>query len=502
MTTSDISKHLTERLNFVDFGNEERTSLKRSKPAITASLDSALDTFYAKAKQTPETAKFFASDAHIESAKARQARHWDVIASGDFDAGYVDAVTAIGNTHARLGLEPRWYIGGYAIILDGIIRSVIESHFQGSIFSRKSKAKEVAQDVSSVVKAALVDMDYAITVYLDALRAEREKAEAVRRELGQQQEEALGALENCLQQLAAGNLTAAIRKDLAPQFSGLKTNFNSALERLDEAFGSIVSAADETASNSGELVSATGDMARRTEQQAASLEEAAAALEQITTISKESANRAQEAMRVVRTATEEAGKSGAVVEEAVKAMSAIEESSRKITQIIGVIDQISFQTNLLALNAGVEAARAGDAGKGFAVVAQEVRDLAQKSASSAKEIKDLIGKSFEDVLLGVSLVNNTGTALQNIGQQVMDINSHIEAIAGSAREQSVGIVEINSAVTNLDQVTQQNAAMVEQTNAATLSLMRTSTNLKELVDRFTVSANPGHTTSGGFRRSA
>jgi methyl-accepting chemotaxis protein len=169
-------------------------------------------------------------------------------------------------------------------------------------------------------------------------------------------------------------------------------------------------------------------------------------------------------------------------------MSAIEDSSRQITQIIGVIDQISFQTNLLALNAGVEAARAGEAGKGFAVVAQEVRELAQKSAEAAKEIKALIDKSFEDVLLGVSLVNKTGEALRHIGEQVVHINGHIDAIASSAREQSAGISEINTAVVSMDQMTQKNAGMVEETNAATHSLMQISTKLKGLVDSFTVSA--------------
>ncbi|URK86974.1 methyl-accepting chemotaxis protein [Rhizobium sp. RCAM05350] len=267
---------------------------------------------------------------------------------------------------------------------------------------------------------------------------------------------------------------------------GLKTNFNSALGTLDKALGSIVLAADETSGNAGELVTAVDDMARRTEQQAASLEQTAAALEEITTISKEAAIRTEEARRVVGHATEEAHKSGAVVEQAVGAMSAIEDSSRRITQIIGVIDQISFQTNLLALNAGVEA-RAGDAGKGFAVVAQEVRELAQRSADAAKEIKGLIDKSFEDVLRGVSLVNQTGDALRTIGEQVTHINGHIDAIAGSAREQAIGITEINKAVTGMDQMTQQNAAMVEQTNAATHNLMRVSTTLKALADQFTVS---------------
>ena len=497
MTSFDAkTRLLNERLQFVDLDQEQRAALARSLPVISASLDSALDTFYAKAKSNPETAKFFASEAHIQSAKSRQAKHWELIASAKFDSQYIDAVTMIGKTHARLGLEPRWYIGGYALIIESILKSVIEKHLDGFLY--RKKAKDIGTDVAAIMKAALVDMDYAISVYLDALQEEREKAEAERMILNGQQEEALASLEECLLRLAGGDLTATIAKELAPQFAGLRANFNAALSKLDETFGAIVGAAEETANNAGELVTATDDMARRTEQQAASLEETAAALEEITTISRLAASRADEARRVVGNATDEARKSGSVVEQAVTAMSAIEDSSRKITQIISVIDQISFQTNLLALNAGVEAARAGEAGKGFAVVAQEVRELAQKSAEAAREIKDLIDKSFEHVLLGVSLVNRTGEALHHIGDQVIKINGHIDAIAGSAREQSAGVSEINTAVTNMDQMTQQNAAMVEQTSAATHTLMQVSTTLMGLVDQFTVSG--GRRVAAGSRQ--
>jgi methyl-accepting chemotaxis protein len=479
------TKHLNERLDFVGLIGEERAALVRARPTISASLDGALDKFYAKATAVPETAKFFASDAHVKSAKSRQVRHWDQIASGEFDDKYVEAVTTIGKTHARLGLEPRWYIGGYALIMESIIKAVVEKHLDGFLY--KKKAKDVTIEVTAIMKAAFVDMDYAISVYLDALQEQRAIGDAERKTHAVEQDEALSALDRSLTGLANGDLTAKLGAALAPQFDGLKSNFNSALGTLDKALGSIVLAADETSGNAGELVTAVDDMARRTEQQAASLEQTAAALEEITTISKEAALRTEEARRVVGHATEEARKSGEVVQQAVAAMSAIEESSQKITQIIGVIDQISFQTNLLALNAGVEAARAGDAGKGFAVVAQEVRELAQKSTDAAKQIKGLIDKSFEDVLTGVSLVNRTGEALRTIGEQVMHINGHIDAIAGSAREQAIGITEINTAVTGMDQMTQQNAAMVEQTNAATHNLMRVSTTLKDLANQFTVS---------------
>lgn len=478
-------RDLSERLDFVGLGKAERDALRKAKPVIAASLDGALDAFYAKATAHPVTAKFFASDAHVKSAKSRQVRHWEKIASADFDADYVDAVTSVGRIHARLGLDPRWYIGGYALIVESIVRAVVEKHLDG--FLHRKKAKDVSLDITAVMKAAFIDMDYGISVYLEALEEARVQSETERRLHAEQQDHALAAIEASLARLAGGDLTATIDDELAPQFENLKTNFNSALATLDRALGSIVMAADETSGNAGELVTGTDNMARRTEQQAASLEETAAALEEITTISRESASRTEEARRVVGHATAEARKAGEVVGQAVSAMGAIEDSSRRITEIIGVIDEISFQTNLLALNAGVEAARAGDAGKGFAVVAQEVRALAQKSTDAAREIKSLIDKSFADVLTGVTLVNRTGEALTVIGQQVEHINGHIDAITTSAREQAIGIGEINTTVGNMDQMTQQNAAMVEQTNAATHNLMRVSTTLKDLADQFTVS---------------
>jgi methyl-accepting chemotaxis protein len=480
------TQQLQERLNFVDLDEKQRAALSHAYPTISGSLDGALDAFYRKVRAHPETMRFFAAESHIQSAKGRQVRHWELIASGRFDAQYVDAVTTVGKTHARLGLEPRWYIGGYALVLESILKAVIDKHLDGMLYRKKAAA--LGEEITAIMKAAMVDMDYAISVYLEALQQEREKSEAERQALNAEQEEALAALDASLNRLAEGDLTAALAQPLAPQFDRLKANFNTAIERLDTTLGSIVLAAEDSAGNAGELVHATDDMARRTEQQAASLEETAAAVEEITTISREAAQRAEEARRVVGSATEEAKRSGEVVEQAVTAMGAIEDSSRKITQIIGVIDQISFQTNLLALNAGVEAARAGEAGKGFAVVAQEVRELAQKSAEAAKEIKTLIDKSFADVLLGVSLVNKTGEALHHIGEQVVNINTHIDAIANSAREQSAGIAEINSSVGSMDQMTQRNAAMVEETNAATHNLMQISASLKSLVDRFTVSA--------------
>jgi methyl-accepting chemotaxis protein len=244
-------------------------------------------------------------------------------------------------------------------------------------------------------------------------------------------------------------------------------------------------------SGADEISKAADDLSRRTEQQAASLEETAAALDQITATVRKTADGANHAQGVVQTARANAAESAHVVKRATDAMGEIESSSKQIGQIIGVIDEIAFQTNLLALNAGVEAARAGDAGKGFAVVASEVRALAQRSAEAAKEIKTLINASSAQVGQGVSLVAETGKALQLIVEQVAEINGIVTEIAASAQEQATGLHQVNTAVNQMDQVTQQNAAMVEESTAASHSLAGEAVEVARLIGQFkTGSAAP------------
>lgn len=475
---------LRERLDFVELKETERLSLAALAPIINASLDGALNAFYSKAKSHPDTAKFFTNDAHIDHAKGRQIKHWGNIASAKFDADYVEAVSMVGRTHARLGLEPRWYIGGYALMIDGIVRAIVGEELKGMLV--RGKAKKLADDISVVIKAALVDMDYAISVYLDVLATERTKAEQAQLSLRAEQDTAMAALGSSLVRLADGDLTAALDVPLAASFDKVKADYNSSVSSLSGAMRQIGESVGFVSSQSNEIATATDDMAKRTEKQAAALEETAAALEQISTLSKQAQDRTDEIRDVVTRSAADAAKSGQVVEQAIKAMSDIAASSQHMTQIIGTIDEIAFQTNLLALNAGVEAARAGDQGKGFAVVAQEVRELAQRSSVAAKEIRTLIGRSTEDVRHGVELVNSTGTALKDIGRQVQTINDFMIEISSSAKEQAVGIAAINTAVTNMDQITQQNAAMAEQSSAATQRLSNESRGLLQLVSGFRV----------------
>ncbi len=292
------------------------------------------------------------------------------------------------------------------------------------------------------------------------------------------------AIGDALAELAGGNLNRRLTASFPADLEEIRTDFNKASEALQKAIGGVSESAHAIASAANEIGSASDDLSRRTEQQAASIEETAAALEEITVTVKKTASNAREASSSVAMAKTAADEGGQVVGTAINAMDAIAQSSRQITDIIGVIDEIAFQTNLLALNAGVEAARAGDAGRGFAVVASEVRALAQRSSDAAKQIKALINTSSEQVSDGVKFVGQSGEALKRIVEQVVQINNLVSEMAQAAGQQASGIEEVNAAVAQMDQVTQQNAAMVEQSTAATRNLADETKALSELVGFF------------------
>ncbi len=292
-----------------------------------------------------------------------------------------------------------------------------------------------------------------------------------------------------LSQLAIGDLSRSLDQPFHPRFETLRKNFNESISTLRLTLRDVLLETDHLNRQGQDLRGGADNLARRTEQQAAALEETAAALEQVTSTGKASVARIEDTRNLVKDARTAAVQSSAVVGKAISAMHRIETSSGEIGSIIGTIENIAFQTNLLALNAGVEAARAGEAGKGFAVVAQEVRELAQRSAAAANEIKQLVARSGQEVTGGVDLVQSTGAVLAEIEAVVSRIDLNIDSIATAAREQSVGLSEINTSVNTLDQMTQHNAAMVEETNAATQNLAEAARTLASLAGRFDIGAN-------------
>jgi methyl-accepting chemotaxis protein len=352
-------------------------------------------------------------------------------------------------------------------------------------------------ELGAIVSSLVVFRDNQL--HLEKLREEQESASAAAETARRQNAEAAAAiaeeqamvvnsLAKALDSLASGDLTFRLHTEFPGDYRKLRDDFNAAVAKLEEAMRAIAGATASIQSGAGEISTSADDLSRRTEHQAATLEETAAALDEITATVNKTAEGATQGREATASAKQDAEQSGETVRRAVVAMGEIEKSSKQIGNIIGVIDEIAFQTNLLALNAGVEAARAGDAGKGFAVVASEVRALAQRSADAAKEIKALISASSQQVGAGVDLVGRTGQALQQIMGQVDQIDALVSEIAASAQEQATGLAEVNSAVNQMDQVTQQNAAMVEESTAATHSLRGEAAELRRLIGEFKTGA--------------
>ncbi|EJB03971.1 methyl-accepting chemotaxis protein [Rhizobium leguminosarum bv. trifolii WSM597] len=318
-----------------------------------------------------------------------------------------------------------------------------------------------------------------------ALENERENNQRQQQDETALQARVVATIGQALEMIARGDLTVRCA-DLGQKYAALRDNFNDALSHLEAAMAKVSAKGTDIGTSKEEIRRASNELSQRTERQAASLEETSAALDELTVAVRQTADGAHEASKRVHSVSNEATHSDAIVGQAIEAMSGIEKSSSEITKIIGVIDEIAFQTNLLALNAGVEAARAGESGKGFAVVAQEVRELAQRSAAAAKEIKDQIARSSSQVEHGVRLVGEAGEALKRISDQIKAANEIVAKIAHSASEQDTTLRSISSSMNQLDAATQQNAAMAEETTASAETLASDTDELIDLIRGFRV----------------
>src|SRR5579862_3931638 len=344
---------------------------------------------------------------------------------------------------------------------DGVDRTDEIGDFARALLSFKTAAIEkLRTDAEAKEQRERADAERA------AAEAERRQVEAEKARAAAEQARADKALADGLSRMSEGDLTISLDDGFTETYRQIKDDFNVTIARLRETIESIVTSTRDVTNASGEISSSTTDLSQRTEEQAASLEETSASMEEIAATVKKNAENAQQANESAAKARDVADRSGQVVAQAVKAMAQIETSAGKISDIIGVIDEIARQTNLLALNAAVEAARAGDAGRGFAVVASEVRTLAQRSSQAAKDIKDLITSSNGKVKAGVELVNQAGAALAEILETIKSVATVVSEIAGASIEQASGVEQVNKALAQMDEVTQQNSALVEE-NAAT-----------------------------------
>lgn len=368
-------------------------------------------------------------------------------------------------------------VGRRIAALAGSVENIAHKDYESAVAGR-----DTGDEIGTIAKT--------LEVFKADLQAAA-AAEHVRAEQQQNQQDVVAKLSVGLVQLSDGDFSQPIHEPFPDGHDQLRQDFNRTLETLSATVVEVVSTAGSIRNGALEISHASDDLSRRTESQAATLEETAAALEEMTTSVRSAADGARSVEGIVNEARDEAKNSGDVVQNAVSAMTEIEASSRHISQIISVIDDIAFQTNLLALNAGVEAARAGDAGRGFAVVASEVRALAQRSSDAAMEIKSLISDSAKQVDQGVDLVGKAGDALHKIVERVSHISQLVSEMAEGSTEQSTGLGEINIGVTQLDQVTQQNAAMVEEATAASHLLNSDATKLSTLVSKFTVANGSG-----------
>ena len=354
---------------------------------------------------------------------------------------------------------------------------------------------ELANEIGTMAKATLalrekvkerLELEKREVEQQRMIDSERESAMRVRQNEAETQSHVVSTISVALQTLSSGDLTVRC-SNLGPTYEGLRNNFNDALQKLEEAMSTVSEKGHEITASKDEIRRASSELSMRTERQAANLEEASAAIDELSVTVRQTADGARDAATKVSNISTEAARSDDVVVKAIAAMSGIEQSSNEISKIIGVIDEIAFQTNLLALNAGVEAARAGDSGKGFAVVAQEVRELAQRSAAAAKQIKEQISQSSGQVSEGVNLVGKAGDALRQISSQIKEANEIVTAIARSAQEQNATLGSISSSVNQLDIATQQNAAMAEETTASATVLAQETEELLNLIGNFRVS---------------
>ena len=478
--TKDSHEHVTAFWRAVE--QELLPALERKDQAAAARAYAAVTKSYAGHRAVIDQVVKLAEVANAEAESASERQGFMALAWVLSLVAGLFAIIAIGMIAIN-----RWVVKPLNG-LTGVMRQLAAGNLSVAVPSQ-----ERSDEVGHMARAVVVFRDAGV----EKLRLEsetndqrvqgeadqRRNAEAQTR-AAEEQAQAMRALADGLGRLSDGDLTYRLSDGFTEAYAQIRDDFNATIAQLQETIGAIAAATREVSNTAAEISSSTSDLSQRTEQQAATLEETSASMEQISVTVKNNAGNAQEANQFAGSARQVADRGGEVVKLAVTAVARIEGSSHKISDIIGVIDEIARQTNLLALNAAVEAARAGEAGRGFAVVASEVRSLAQRSSQAAKDIKELISSSTNQVQEGVELVNQAGASLTEILESIKRVVDVTTDISSASAEQSIGIDQVNAALVRMDEVTQQNSALVEQNAAAAKALEQQSRSMDERVGFF------------------
>jgi len=529
MHNDQDQRSIKERRDLMELDGPSCDRIRAINTSIMAHLPAAMDKLYGKISKTSHFSGMFESSDQRDHAKSKQVEHWGLLASGDISEDFLRSSRKIGDVHAKIGLEPKYHITAYALMVGELVEGVIKDQLKGGDKKRglfgggKSKldADEFAKTISALIKATFMDVELSVGSMFHQRRLETEnvnneiqrvvkaaqtgdfsqRAEAnvgneylmslveSTNSLMHTVDDGLSRADQVLGALAEADLTERMEGQFEGAFGQLQGNINSVADQLSKLISQIQETSGSLKTATSEILSGANDLSERSTRQASAIGETSATIKSLSDTVGENTKEANLAMQHADDVRQTAEQGGAVMANASSAMERITTSSEKISNIIGMIDSIAFQTNLLALNASVEAARAGEAGKGFAVVAVEVRRLAQSAAQASSEVKVLIEQSATEVGEGTRLVTEATEKLQKMVEAARKNNELMASIAKNSGAQTNAIDEIRTAVSQIDEMTQHNVALVEETNAAIEQTEQRSKELDEIVDVFKVDGN-------------
>lgn len=514
-----------QRLEFMEMDETSCQRITAAQDSILGAIPEALEAYFYKIESVQKDGSPVFPEGVSQQSRDKHLAHWEQLGRGELDGKFLRTGRKIGDDYAQVGLEPKYYISGYSMIAEKVIEDLIHDMLGKSgnskgLFGKKNAVdvENVAKTVSAVVKAVLLDVELANSSYIHRTRLETQTVNAeVQRVVKAAQvgdfsqranadvkdtsllalvdgtnnlmETVDGGLANAdsvLSALAEADLTKRMHGNFEGAFGLLQGNINSVADQLSSLISQIQETSGSLKTATQEILSGANDLSDRSTRQASAIGETSATIKSLSETIGANTTEANKAMHHADDVRKTAEEGGDVMENASKAMERITTSSEKISNIIGMIDDIAFQTNLLALNASVEAARAGEAGKGFAVVAVEVRRLAQSAAQASSEVKVLIEQSATEVGQGTNLVTEAAEKLHQMVDAARKNNELMATIAKNSSEQTGAIDEIRSAVAEIDEMTQHNVALVEETNAAIEQTEQRSTELDDIVDVFQV----------------